>query len=337
MSAGTDRTADLSGRRILVTGAAGFIGSHLAERLVLEGAEVTALVHYNALSSIGNLAHVDERIRAAMRIEFGTIEDGDYLLRLAEGHDVIVHLAALIGIPYSYVSPRSYVRTNIEGTLNVLEAARRSAVGRVVHTSTSEVYGTARYEPIDEQHPLQGQSPYSASKIAADKLAEAFALSFSVPVVTLRPFNCYGPRQSARAFIPSVIIQALGRGRVAMGNLTPRRDMTYVGDTVDGYVRALTAENIERETINLGSGAARNIGEFAAEILKIMGSAAPIESDPARVRPEASEVGNLVADIDKAGRLLKWSPRTSFEDGIRQTIEFFGRHFKEHDVQRYAI
>jgi NAD dependent epimerase/dehydratase len=330
-------SADLAGRRILVTGAAGFIGSHLVERLVRDGARVTCLVHYNALSSIGNLGHVDGGLRAQMRIEFGTVEDGDYLLRLADGHDVIIHLAALIGIPYSYVSPRSYVRTNIEGTLNVLEAARRSAVGRILHTSTSEVYGTAKYEPIDEGHPLQGQSPYSASKIAADKLAESFALSFAVPVVTLRPFNCYGPRQSPRAFIPAVILQALGRGRIALGNLTPKRDMTYVGDTVDGFARAATADGIDREVINLGSGTAHSIGEFATDILRVMGSNAAIEQDAARVRPEVSEVGSLVADTEKARRLLGWSPAVSLVGGIGRTGELLGGSLVAAGVERAAV
>jgi NAD dependent epimerase/dehydratase len=327
----------VSGLRILVTGAAGFIGSHLAERLAALGADVTCLVHYNALSSIGNLRHADAGCREAMRIEFGSVEDGDYLLRLADGQDVILHLAALIGIPYSYASPRSYVRTNVEGTLNVLEAARRAAVGRVVHISTSEVYGTARYKPIDEQHRLQAQSPYAASKIAADKLAEAYGLSFSVPVVTVRPFNCYGPRQSPRAFVPTVILQALARDRVVLGNLEPKRDMTFVRDTVEGFVQAAVADGIEREVINLGSGTASSIGDLAKQIVSIMGSAAVIEQDPARFRPEASEVAHLVAGSAKAQRLLGWSPSTEFTDGIRATVEFLRRQISEHDVDRYAI
>jgi NAD dependent epimerase/dehydratase len=334
---GGDAAPGLAGRRVLVTGAAGFIGSHLVERLARDGARVTCLVNYNALSSIGNLMHLEAGLRAGTRIEFGTIEDGDYLLRLADGHDVIIHLAALIGIPYSYVSPRSYVRTNIEGTLNVLEAARRSAVGRVIHTSTSEVYGTAQYQPIDEKHPLQGQSPYSASKIAADKLAEAFALSFAVPVVTLRPFNCYGPRQSARAFVPAVILQALGRGKVMLGSLTPKRDMTYIADTVDGFARAATIEGLDREVINLGSGISRSIGEFAEDILKVMESEARIEQDPARMRPEASEVSSLIADAEKARRLLGWTAAMPFDEGVRRTRAFFAEHLETYDVERYAV
>jgi NAD dependent epimerase/dehydratase len=324
-------------KKFLVTGAGGFIGSHLAERLVALGGRVTCLVHYNALSSLGNLGGVDPRIRSELRVEFGNIEDSDYVLRLAEGHDAILHLAALVGIPFSYASPRSYLRTNVEGTLNVLEAARRCAVGRVVQTSTSEVYGSALRIPIDEDHPLQGQSPYSASKIAADKLAEAYARSFDLPVVTVRPFNTYGPRQSARAFIPSIIVQALQRDAVSLGNLHPRRDMTYVGDTVDGFARAAVTAGIEGETINLGTGDSRSVGEFAETILKILNIDKPIELDPARVRPDASEVLNLVADNGKAARLLGWRPAVSMEDGLRLTIDHISRHLQSYEADRYAV
>jgi NAD dependent epimerase/dehydratase len=325
------------GKRLLVTGAGGFIGSHLAERLVVEGAKVTCLVHYNALSSIGNLDHVDARVRPELRIEHGNIEDGDYLLRLADGQDAILHLAALIGIPFSYASPRSYLRTNTEGTLNILEAARQNAVGRVVHTSTSEVYGTALRVPIDEEHPLQGQSPYSASKIGADKLAEAYARSFDLPVVTVRPFNTYGPRQSARAFIPAVIVQALRRDVISLGNLHPKRDMTYVADTVDGFVRAITAEGIEGEVINLGSGGAQTVGDFVEKIQMLLGIDKPVEVDPARVRPEASEVLNLVADNGKAQRLLGWQPSVSLDEGLQLTIDYVRRHVQTYDADRYAV
>jgi dTDP-4-dehydrorhamnose reductase len=211
-------------QRVVITGAGGFIGSHLAEAYVRAGAQVTAITHYNSASSIGNLQFVDPKVRGEMRILAGNIEDSDFVYRALEGHDVALHLAALIAIPYSYEAPRSYLRANIEGTLNVLEATRRSAVGRTVHTSTSEVYGTALRTPIDETHPLQGQSPYSASKISADKLAESYYLSFSTPVVTMRPFNTFGPRQSARAFIPTIISQALSQPAVSLGSLTPERD-----------------------------------------------------------------------------------------------------------------
>jgi NAD dependent epimerase/dehydratase len=327
----------LHGKRLLVTGAAGFIGSHLSERLAAEGARVTCLVHYNALSSIGNLEHVAARIRPELKIEYGNIEDGDYVLRLADGHDAILHLAALIGIPFSYVSPRSYLRTNIEGTLNVLEAARQCAVGRVVHTSTSEVYGTALRIPIDEEHPLQSQSPYSASKIAADKLAEAYARSFDLPVVTIRPFNTYGPRQSARALIPAIIIQALQSEVISLGNLHPKRDLSFVGDTVDGLIRSVLTEDIEGETINLGSGDALSVRDYVEKILALVGAVKRIELDPARVRSEVSEILNLVADNRKAARLLGWRPVTSIEDGLCLTIDHVSRHLQAYDAGRYAI
>jgi NAD dependent epimerase/dehydratase len=329
--------AAVEGLSVLLTGAGGFIGSHLAERLVTQGARVTCLVHYNSLSSLGNLAHVDPEIRRELRIEFGNIEDGDHMIRLAEGQDAVVHLAALIGIPFSYVSPRSYVKTNVEGTLNLLEAVRRCAAGRLVHTSTSEVYGTAQRSPIDEDHPLKGQSPYAASKIAADKLAEAYALSFGLPVVTLRPFNTYGPRQSARGVVPATIIQALRRDAVALGSLHPVRDMTYVADTVDGFLRAVAADGILGETINLGSGEAKSVGELAELILGIMDLRQPIEHDAARARPAASEVLNLVCDNGKAARLLGWRPRVSLERGLRLTIDQIRQNPQAYDADRYAI
>src|SRR5690349_310242 len=228
----------LSGHKYLVTGAGGFIGSHLVEALVRAGAEVTAMVRYGSASSWGNLEFVADDVKGNFRVVAGNIDDGDFVMHAMQGIDVVCHLAALIAIPYSYVAPRSYVRTNVEGTLNVVEAARRLSVRRVVHTSTSEVYGTAMRVPIDETHPLQGQSPYSASKIGADKIAESYYRSFNTGVVTLRPFNTFGPRQSARAFIPTIISQALTQDVIKLGSLTPERDMTFVTDTVAGFVAA---------------------------------------------------------------------------------------------------
>jgi NAD dependent epimerase/dehydratase len=327
----------LESKRVLVTGAAGFIGSHLVEALVALGARVTCLVRYNSASSIGNLELLAADSKAGITIAPGNIEDSDFVQRTVEGQEIVLHLAALIGIPYSYVAPRSYVRTNVEGTLNVLEAARRCGVGRVVHTSTSEVYGSARRVPIDEEHPLQAQSPYAASKIAADKLAESYHRSFNTPVVTLRPFNTFGPRQSARAFIPAIISQALAGDTVRLGALAPRRDMTYVSDTVDGFVRAATAAGIEGETINLGTGEMFSVGEFAERILAMMGSKAGIECDPARKRPEASEVAALVSDNGKARRLLGWQPGTALDDGLRATIDFLERHRELYQPQLYAL
>jgi NAD dependent epimerase/dehydratase len=327
----------MNGARVLVTGAGGFIGSHLTEAVVRAGAQVTAMVHYNSASSIGNLSLLNSETRAALTIAAGNIEDADFVARAMEGQEIVLHLAALIAIPYSYVAPRSYVRTNVEGTLNVMEAARRLGTRRVVHTSTSEVYGTARTTPINEDHPLQGQSPYSASKIGADMIAESYFRSFDTPVVTLRPFNTYGPRQSARAFIPTVISQAVSREAVHLGALSPRRDMTYVADTVDGFLRAATTPGIDGETINLGTGAAFSIGEFAARILQLMGSEKPIVHDAERERPAKSEVMELLSDNGKAKRLLGWTPATTLDEGLRAAIEFVTAHKASYAADRYVV
>ena len=327
----------LRGRRVLVTGAGGFIGSHLAEALVREGAEVSALVRYNANSQVGNLAYADPELLGAMRVLHGNVEDGDYMRHAIEGQDVVFHLAALIAIPYSYVAPRAYVRANVEGTLNVLEAARRLGVARVLHTSTSEVYGTALRVPIDEEHPLQGQSPYSASKIGADKMAESYYRSFDTPVVTVRPFNTFGPRQSARAFIPTIISQALARDTIRLGALDPQRDMTFVSDTVEGFIAAALAPGIEGETINLGTGETHTIGHFASRILELMGASKPIEHDAARVRPSKSEVGRLVSDNGKARERLGWEPRIGVDEGLRRTIEFVSANQRLYDPERYSV
>jgi NAD dependent epimerase/dehydratase len=327
----------IGGKRILVTGAGGFIGSHVAEALVLGGAKVTAIVRYNSTSSIGNLAYLPGEVREELAVAVGNIEDFDFVLRAMEGQDIVLHLAALIAIPYSYVAPRSYVRTNVEGTLNVLEAARRLRTQRVVHTSTSEVYGTALRTPMDEDHPLQGQSPYAASKIGADKIVESYFRSFDTPVVIIRPFNTFGPRQSARAFIPTIISQALSRDAVHLGALTPQRDLTYVADTVDGFVRAAVMPDILGETINLGTGETFQIGEFANSILGLIGCHKPIVHDPARDRPEKSEVMKLVSDNRKAARLLQWKPTTSLEDGLRRAIDFVSGHRELYTSERYIV
>jgi NAD dependent epimerase/dehydratase len=310
------------GRKVLVTGAGGFIGSHLAEALVEAGAEVTAMIHYNSGSNIGNLAFLDQRIRGQLKIVSGNIEDSDFMLHAIEGQEIVFHLAALIAIPYSYVAPRSYVRANIEGTLNVLEAARRFGTARIVHTSTSEVYGTAQRVPIDESHPLQGQSPYSASKIAADKLAESYYRSFATPVVTVRPFNTFGPRQSARAFIPTIISQALVRDEIRLGALSPERDMTFVSDSVAGFIAAGTTPGIEGMTINLGTGETQSVGWFAARIQTLMGTCKPIIQEQLRLRPELSEVRKLVSDNSLARRIIGWTPKVGPDDGLKQAIAF---------------
>jgi NAD dependent epimerase/dehydratase len=317
-----------TGKKVVVTGAGGFIGSHLVEALVTVGASVTAVVRYNSNSLIGNLAFLDGSILRAAKVVAGNIEDSDFVYSTIKGHEVVMHLAALIAIPYSYEAPRSYVRTNVEGTLNVLEAARRYDVARVVHTSTSEVYGSALRVPIGEDHPLQGQSPYSASKIGADKLAESYHRSFGTPVMTVRPFNTFGPRQSARAFIPTIISQALTRGEIRLGSLTPERDMTFVGDTVAGFIAAAAAPGIEGMTINLGTGETHSIGWFVERLLKLMNITAPVIQERQRMRPRLSEVLKLVSDNTLAREMLNWTPKVSLDNGLRQTIEFVRDHLE---------
>ena len=325
-----------SGKKVLVTGAGGFIGSHLTEALVAAGATTTAMVRYNSGSLIGNLAFIDAGARKEIRVVSGTIEDSDFVYKVVGGQDIVFHLAALIAIPYSYEAPRTYVRTNIEGTLNVLEAARRCDVARVVHTSTSEVYGTALRTPIDETHPLQGQSPYSASKIGADKLAESYFRSFATPVTTLRPFNTFGPRQSARAFIPTIISQALDRDEVRLGSLTPERDMTFVSDTVAGFMAAAATPRIEGMTINLGTGRTYSIGWFAERILELMDVDKPVVQEDERLRPASSEVMKLVSDNRRARDVMRWSPAVSLDDGLRRMIEFVQKHPSFYQTDRYV-
>jgi NAD dependent epimerase/dehydratase len=327
----------LRGETVLVTGAAGFIGSHLTEALLRAGAQVTALVHYNSASSVGNLAFIPAVLRDQLKIVGGNIEDSEFVTGVMRDNDVVIHLAALVGIPYSYLAPRSYVRTNIEGTLNVMEAARQLGARRVVHTSTSETYGTAQYVPIDEDHPLHGHSPYAASKIGADKIVEAYFRSFGTPAVTARPFNTFGPRQSARAVIPAIIAQALSGDAVHLGSLSPTRDLTYVADTVDGLIRAATTPDIEGETINLGTGQALSVGELAQRILSLMRCSKPVVEDPARVRPAKSEVMRLVSDNRKAQRVLQWRPGTDLDDGLRQTIDFVAANPGLYAPDRYTI
>lgn len=325
------------GKNVLVTGAGGFIGSHLAEALANLGANVTALIKYGSSSHWGNLEHANVETKRALKVVAGNVEDSDFVMNIVEGQEVVFHLAALIAIPYSYVAPRSYVRTNVEGTLNVVEAARRLGTSRVVHTSTSEVYGTALREPIDEHHPLQGQSPYSASKIGADKIAESYYRSFSTPVVTLRPFNTFGPRQSARAFIPTIISQAATRDIIELGALDPMRDMTFVGDTVAGFLLAGATDNIDGQTINLGTGSTASIGDFAKKILELMNCDKPVVQDQRRIRPAESEVLKLVSDNSKAQRLLGWTPTTTPEEGLRQTIAFVEANIHLYRPAEYTV
>jgi NAD dependent epimerase/dehydratase len=323
------------GKKVLVTGAGGFIGSHLTERLVELGATVRGFVHYNALGAQGWLD--ESPVRKDVEVIAGDIVDRDGVQSALKGVDTVFHLAALIGIPYSYTAPYSYVKTNIEGTLNILRCGLDAGVGRIIHTSTSEVYGTARHEPIDEEHPLQGQSPYSASKIGADKIAESFYLSFGLPVVTVRPFNTFGPRQSARAVIPTIISQCLTQQKVCLGNTLPTRDLNYVGNTVEGFVRAATFDGAVGKTINIGSGQKISIGNLAKLIASMINRSIVIEQDDRRVRPPSSEVGTLIADNTLARTLLGWEPRVGLEEGLRLTIQWMEKNLSRYQPYEYNV
>jgi NAD dependent epimerase/dehydratase len=316
----------LFGRRILVTGADGFIGSHVVEACLDSGAHVTAMALYNSFDQAGWLDDINVPGENRLSVIRGDIRDDGFVRRAVNGIDTVMHLAALIAIPYSYAAPRSYVETNVTGTINVLEAARAATGVRVIHTSTSEVYGTAQRTPIDESHPLQGQSPYSASKIGADMLAESFARSFDLDVVTIRPFNTYGPRQSERAVIPTVIRQALDQNcsEIRLGDLTPRRDMTFVRDTADAFVRAAAATDLKRGSVyNLGTGRAMSIGEIAARICAHVGTAKPIVTEKVRIRPSASEVRELLAAPDRFHAATGWCAGTGIDSGLKATIDWW--------------
>jgi len=314
--------------KILVTGADGFIGSHLTEALLSQGYQVRAFVYYNSFNSWGWLESLFQMSMSNLEIFAGDIRDPHGVKRAMQDCDAVLHLAALIAIPYSYHSPDTYVDTNIKGTLNVLQAARELNVRKVIHTSTSEVYGTAKFVPITEEHPLQGQSPYSATKIAADQLAYSFYASFGLPVVIIRPFNTYGPRQSARAVIPSIITQiSSGKRQIKLGSLHPTRDFNYVADTVAGFIAALQSEKAYGEIINVGSNYEISIGDTVNEIAKAMNADIMVSSDQERIRPEKSEVERLWASNEKAKDLLNWSPRyagiAGFREGLKKTIDWF--------------
>lgn len=315
-------------KKVLVTGADGFIGSHLTEALVRAGYDVRAFVLYNSFGTWGWLDRCSPDVRGQFDVFVGDVRDAYSVRAALKDRDAVLHLAALIGIPYSYRAPESYVDTNIRGTLNVVEAARDLGTAKVVHTSTSEVYGTARSVPITEDHPLQGQSPYSASKIGADQMAMSFFTSFGTPVTTLRPFNTYGPRQSARAVIPTIITQiASGVRELHLGALHPTRDFTFVEDTVAAFVAALRAEGCAGEVINVGSDFEISIGDTLLEIASLMGADVNVQTEQARLRAERSEVERLWASADKARRLLGWAPehggREGFSRGLRKTIDWF--------------
>jgi dTDP-glucose 4,6-dehydratase len=322
---------------VLVTGAGGFIGSHLTEALVREGQHVRAFVRYNGRGDAGQIRFLPAAARDEVEVVFGDLRDANAVQDAARGVDVIYHLGALIGIPYSYVHPRETVDTNVTGTLNVLAAARERGVRRVVHTSTSEVYGTARRVPITEAHPLQGQSPYSASKIGADMLAESFHLAFGLPVVTIRPFNTYGPRQSMRAVIPTIAVQALRSDVVRLGSLTPTRDLNYVTDTVDGFLRAGRAPGVEGRLMNLARDEETTIGALAERIVALVGRTVRIETDASRRRPEASEVQRLRGDSSLARELLGWRPLVSLDEGLRRTVAWVRENLDAYAGDGYQV
>jgi NAD dependent epimerase/dehydratase len=314
----------LSGKKILVTGAGGFIGSHLVEALVEIGANVRAMTHYNSRGDIGWLD--SSAVTSEIELISGDVSDASFMQRAVQGQEVVFNLAALIGIPYSYVAPDAYVRTNIIGTTNVLDACRSEGVSRLVQTSTSETYGSAVYVPMDETHPTQAQSPYSASKIAADALSYSYFSSFDLPVTILRPFNTYGPRQSQRAVIPTIITKCLAGQDVELGNLSPTRDMNYVADTVDGFIKSGEADGIFGEEINVGSGSDISIGDLAIKIKDIIGNDVQIVSTQNRKRPGASEVTRLQAGNSKAKQLLGWSPSHTLDEGLEKTIAWFSEN-----------
>ncbi len=326
-----------SGRRVLVTGADGFIGSHLTEALLAAGAEVRAFCFYNSRGSLGWLDHLADA-PARLDIRLGDIRDARFVESACDGMEVVFHLAALVAIPYSYSAPESFLETNVKGTLHVLDAARRHGCARLVHTSTSEVYGTPDTLPITERHPLKGQSPYSATKIAADKLCEAYSSSFGVPIVVLRPFNTYGPRQSARAVIPTILAQLLtGRTAVRLGNVTPRRDLTFVSDTVRGFLAAGLCPGVEGQTIQLGTGRSESIADVFRAACVACGVEARIEEDPSRIRPPQSEVMVLQSDPARARQLLGWQSAISLEVGLVETARWVEANLGRFRPDSYAV
>lgn len=327
---------DWGNKKVLVTGAGGFIGSHLTDRLVELGARVTALIEYN---SLGRWDWLEESpFKKDIEVVMGDIRDSESIRKIFRQKEIVFHLAALIGVPYSYEAPLSYVQTNVLGTLNVLQVALENEVERFIHTSTSEIYGMAQYVPMDENHPSKAQSPYAATKIAADMLAESFYRSFNLPLVTVRPFNTYGPRQSARAVIPTIITQVLAGHDVELGAITPTRDMNYVQDTVSGFIAAASAEKkAVGQVFNIGSGSEISIGNLAKLIVDLMGSKVQIMSKTERLRPERSEVYRLKVDYTKASDVLGWRPHISLKEGLQYTIQWFRepRHMAFHKSHHY--
>lgn len=322
--------------RVLLTGAGGFIGSHLAERLVHAGAQVRALVHYNSRNDWGLLEQLEHDVTSAMDVMLGDLTDATLIRRAVADCQIVFHLGALIAIPYSYQAPRHFIDTNVIGTLNVLQACLDEHVEKVVHTSTSETYGSARYTPMDEQHPLQGQSPYAASKIAADKLAESFYCSFNLPVATIRPFNTFGPRQSARAVIPAIISQALAGDTIRLGDLSPVRDFTFVEDTVSGFMKVAESPDTIGQVVNIGTGQGITIGAVSDMVLSMCSEPKHIVTDPERFRPAKSEVLALLCDNTKAKTLLGWEPQYTLQQGLHQTFEYISRSLHWYKTQMFT-
>ena len=324
-------------KKVIITGSEGFIGSHLTEKLVSLGCKVTAFVLYNSFNSCGWIDTFKKEIRENVKIFFGDIRDEAIVRKALKDQEIVFHLAALIAIPYSYYAPRSFIETNVLGTLNIVQSSREFELMKVIHTSTSEVYGTAKYTPIDESHPLQGHSPYSASKIGADKVVESFYKSFNVPVAVIRPFNTYGPRQSARAVIPTIISQALTKNEINLGNVSTIRDMNYIKDTVQGFIGIAQSDKSVGEVINIGSGRGLTIREIVNTIIKLLNKNIKINLDEKRVRPEKSEVGVLICDYRKAKKLISWTPKFTLEEGLTETIRWIKNNLKYFKSEIYNI
>jgi len=324
--------------KVLVTGAGGFIGSHLTEALVRQGQEVRAFVRYNSRDERGLLGDLPRDLQNQFEVVAGDLKDPHAVKKAVRGCEKIFHLGALIAIPYSYIHPFDFIQTNVLGTAHLLHASLEAdSIERIIHTSTSEVYGTARYTPIDEKHPLQAQSPYSASKISADKVAESYYLAFDLPVATLRPFNTFGPRQSLRAVIPTIISQALKDEKIRLGNTDPRRDFLYIKDTVRGFIEIGNCDEAIGKVVNIGTASDLSIGELAEKILGLVGRERKVETESQRVRPERSEVMQLLSDTRLAQRLFQWKPRYSLEAGLRETIEWYRENLGRFEVGSYPL
>ena len=327
----------IKGKKVLVTGAGGFVGSHLVEALVRQGANVTALVHYNSRNDWGMLEDLNKRVLDLVKVVAGDLKDSDCVRKVVSGQQVVFHLGALIGIPYSYVNPRDVIDTNVNGTLNVLSAAADFEVDKMIHTSTSEIYGTAQYVPMDEEHPSHPQSPYAASKLGADLLALSFYRSFDLPVGVIRPFNVYGPRQSARAVIPSIITQALGKGKIRLGSVTSTRDLTFAQDTVQGFIAFAECEKTTGEVVNLGSGFEVSINQIVELVSDCLGKRIEIIKEKERIRPQKSEVERLFSDSGKAKSLFGWDPKTDLKVGMKKTINWIQENMEKYKEGIYNI